>query len=128
MMPFSVRRLQNEPIVIVTITNPTATIDAAQITRTVMKYTADIEGRVYRITDYSAATLQRAIIHRNLARDINFTGLNVRSVVVGEGAMIDYLVRYANENYICRPKIACFEDLEDALKQLRWEINSQLEV
>ncbi len=122
-MPFTIQRLDGEPIVIVTLQPPIANGHApAALTSAVMKHTHDIEGDLYRITDFSGVELTEVIIQNLMKLDINFTGLRVRSVVVGEGKMVNYLLDYANRNFLRAQHIIAFPCVDDALQQIRWEV------
>lgn len=121
-MPFTIQRLDDEPIVIVTLRPPIVGRLPAELTSAVMKHTHDIDGDIYRITDFRGIDLTETLVQELMKLDINFTGLRVRSVVVGEGKMVNYLLDYANHNFLRAQHIIAFPCIEDALGQIRWEV------
>lgn len=127
-MGFTVARLSDEPIVIVTMRDPVVDHDPFHVTRHIMRETHDIEGIVYRVTDLSKVTLNRQIIEQRILPDIHFTSWRVRSVVVGMGEMVDYLVAYTNYHFYQQFKVIAFSDVESALAHLRWEIKTMISI
>lgn len=121
-MSFTIQRLDGEPIVIVTLRPPITDIRSTVLTSAVMKHTSDIDGDIYRITDFRNVELTEELIRNLIKLDINFTGLRVRSVVVGEGKMVNYLLDYANANFLRAQHIIAFQCVEDALSQIRFEV------
>lgn len=123
-MSYTVERLVGEPIVVVTIRDPITYDNPMGVTRAVMHRMCDVDGEVYRITDFRDASLNTAIVHHHLKYDINFTGMRVRSVIVGYGELIDYLVHYVNNSYLRPHNVVAFEDVADALQHIRTQLYS----
>lgn len=125
-MGFTVARLDDEPIVIVTLQDPIIDHDAIRLTRHVVRETQDIDGIVYRVTDLRDLALSRTMIETCILPDIHFTSWRVRSVVVGVGEMVDYLVAFTNHHFYQQFKVIAFPCLESALAHLRWEIKTTI--
>lgn len=123
-MTFAVDRYHNEPIIIVTLQNPIAAHDPIELTRHILRQTKDVTETLYRITDLRQVRLTQHDIEARILPDINFTSWRVRSVVVGVGEMIDYLVAYTNRHFYTQYKLIAFPCVESALAHLRWEIRS----
>lgn len=123
-MAFSVNRLPNEPIIIVTLSPPTTQNDAQQITRTIMRSASDVDGTLYRVTDFRGVTMDINTIEQRIQGDINFTSWRTRSVVVGVGDTIQHLVNFTNQHYYQQFRVVAFPCLESALAHVRWEIKT----
>ncbi len=118
----SIIRLPDEPIIIVTLEDPLSAHNSRHLLRQLLRLTQDIEDTVYCISDLRAVTLCPSSVETLLLQDIHFTSWQVRSVVVGVGAMIDLLVAHTHTHFYQPTKMMAFPQIETALAQLRWEM------
>lgn len=125
-MSFTVERIPDEPIVVVTLQEPFEKSCPQLVTSAVLQNVMDITGRVYRITDFRYVNLTHELVRCELDNDITFTGFRVRSVVIGEGDMINFLLRCANTDYLQIERMVAFGNVDTALDHIRWEIASGL--
>lgn len=89
-MPFEVKQLGDEPIIILTVIPPTDVKTEPQQTLEIINAIAQrIPGLVYRISDISRLDITFEMLVAGLADDIRNSAPNIRHIVVGKGDMIE---------------------------------------
>jgi len=125
-MAFTVKRLENEPIVILTVTYPIedAEKEGTDSDAAVAKIGEGIEGKYYRIAEMSGLELDwnSVLYWLNQQRGAKTGSINdprVVSFLVSDTAMTQQTAKFASQEQYGGREIKIFRTLDDALQHAR---------
>ncbi|NDJ53576.1 MAG: hypothetical protein GYB68_10890 [Chloroflexi bacterium] len=121
-MAIQIERLDNEPIVIVRVTDPVDNIeDPRQTNDGVLAALEQSAGTLWRITDFSEASLSFSDLVLGMGLDETMTHPQVRNIVVGASEMVEMIGSSAAQKQYGGLSVAVVEDLETALALARYD-------
>lgn len=123
-MPFEVKQLGDEPIIIATIippveveTEPKQTLEAANA------IARRIPGSVYRITDISRLEITFEMIVGAMAADIRHSEPNIHHVFVGKGEMVEIITEAIKQPHYGAQQGHMVGSMEEAIAFARKQLN-----
>ncbi|MFN8528953.1 MAG: hypothetical protein U0670_10105 [Anaerolineae bacterium] len=123
-MPFEVKQLGNEPIIIVTIIPPVnMQLEPTQRREAANAIARDIDGPVYRITDVTRFEPTFDMIVGGMALDIRHSERNIRHIFVGKGEMVELVANAIKQPQYGAQEGSMVGSMDEALALARKQLN-----
>ncbi len=123
-MPFEVKQVGNEPIIVATIIPPIDTVTEPQLTgQAANEIARRFKGTVYRITDLSLVNLSYEEMVMGMADDIKHSEPNMEHVFVGPGELVELATESMKLPQYGAKGAQLVKSLEEAIAYARKQLN-----
>lgn len=123
-MPFEVKQIGDEPIIIVTIIPPVnMEVEPTQRREAANVIARRLDGPVYRITDVSRFEPTFDMIVGGMALDIRLSERNIRHIFVGKGEMVELVAAAIKQPQYGAQEGHMVGSMEEALALARKQLN-----